>query len=291
MSNELVRAVARDGNLRFVVVRNTELVQVIANQHQLKGALLSPFGNIITTAQLLATQLKGPGTASVRLESDGIMSFAAADSTPFGLTRALVPQKVLEAAALDPSRPVVGKGTLSVTKILNHGAQPYKGIVQLVPGSVALSVAYYLDKSEQIRSCVGLATSFDHAGVVSSGGFMVQVFPKTPESSIERMEETVGSLGDMSELFAKSVDCEGVLERLADGFDVEVVRRDQPSFHCPCTRERSTTAVIALGAEEIEALSRSNEPLNITCDYCRERYAFSPDELAAICQKLRSTDG
>lgn len=283
MADELVRAVANKAKLRFVVVHNPTTVRTIADQHGVDGALFVPLGNAISSAQLLATQLKGPGAVSVMIENDGAVSYIAADSNPFGLSRAMIPPRVIEAAsAIDPTKELIGKGTLMVEKRISGAKQGYRGVVELASSSIARCVAFYLDRSEQIPSCIGLSTRFDGRGLRASGGFMIQAFPDTEASTIDRMEATVRELPPMDELFADDADGDSVLERLGAGFKIEVVSRSEPRPFCPCSRERSARAASAIGRAELQGFVDRAEDLELRCDFCRKLYRFTVAELSAM---------
>lgn len=283
MGQEIVRAVAHKRDLRYVVVINTETVADVARRHKVTGADLTPLGSVMSGTQLLATLLKGAGTLTCKVDSDGALPWIAADATPLGLVRATLRRAAADDESSDLGTPLIGDGTLTVEKRLVEGGSGYRGIVELVSPQIAPSLAYYLEKSEQIRSCIGLSTTFDHTGVVSSGGFMIQVFPGTEERSIELVEEQINSLESINELFPRGVTADDVLKRLAgDDVDLQIMSRHPVTFHCPCTRERSLKALVALGRDELEAMLADGGEIAMSCDYCKEPYAFNADEVRSL---------
>lgn len=288
----ILRAVAGAEDLRFVVVRNVETVQTIAQRHGVSGAFLKPLGQVVSATQLLATQLKGMGAVSTRFESDGLISLLCADSNPFGLVRATVSREDLAKDALNSETPFVGKGTLTVDRRLSNETQSYRGIVELISPSVAKCVAFYLDKSEQVRSCIGLSTSFDHRGVTSSGGFMIQAFAdSTKENALARVEETIQELTDLDQIFRDSKTADEVLQRLGQGFELQVMSRHRVDHFCPCSRASSERALVALGAVELKGYIDRAEEMFLNCEFCREEYQFTVQDITTIRQRILSSGG
>jgi molecular chaperone Hsp33 len=286
MADAIVRAVAPESDLRFVAVKNLDTVTAIANLHETTGAMLTPLGHIITSCQLLATLLKGPGAVSMHIETTGVIPYMSADANPFGLARATMPKDLAHSTdALDTSKPLIGEGTLTIGKKLTKGGRPYRGIVELNSSNLALCVTHYLEKSEQVRSAFALSTTFNHKGVASSGGFMVQAFPGSKENALVTIEKTILALESVDQLVSESDDAEGIIRVLADGLDLEMMSHHVPSPYCPCSREGSETAVLALGKAELKKVIADGEELKLNCDYCRSRYRFTIDDLAAILKR------
>jgi molecular chaperone Hsp33 len=286
MADSIVRAVAPKSDLRFVAIKNIETVGAIAKLHNATGAMLTPLGHLVTSCQLLGTLLKGPGAVSVNMETDGVIPYMAGDANPFGLVRATLPKDLAAStAALDTSKPLIGKGTLTIGKKLTPGGKPYHGIVELISPNLALCISHYLDKSEQLRSAFGLSTTFNHNGIVSSGGFMVQAFPGSNESALQEVEKTIQSLASADDIITTAADPEEIIRALAGGCELEFMSHHEPKPYCPCSREGSETAVYGLGAEEIKKLVKEGEDLNLDCDYCRCRYKFTKEDLDAMLKR------
>lgn len=286
MADAIVRAVAPKADLRFVAVKNIETVSAIAGLHNATGAMLTPLGHMISSCQLLGTLLKGPGAVSMSIETDGVIPHLAADANPFGLVRATMPKDLAQSTeALDTSKPLIGKGTLTIGKKLTGGGRPYKGIVELTSTNLAICVAHYLEKSEQVRSAFGLSTTFDHSGIVCSGGFMVQAFPGSDPSALEQIERNIRKLESADQLISKAGTAKEIIDFLAQDLEIEVMSEHEPKPYCPCSREGSESGVAALGLDELKKIVASGEELKLNCDYCRSSYQFTTDDIQGIIQR------
>jgi molecular chaperone Hsp33 len=57
------------------------------------------------------------------------------------------------------------------------------------------------------------------------------------------------------------------------------------AFHCGCSRDRIEQALITLGVDEIRSLAERGEDTVITCEFCREPYAFTPEDLRRLADE------
>ena len=54
------------------------------------------------------------------------------------------------------------------------------------------------------------------------------------------------------------------------------------AFHCNCSRERVTKALVAMGDKELRSLIDEGKPVTLNCHFCNTDYTFSVDELKTI---------
>jgi len=174
-------------------------------------------------------------------------------------------------------------GYLSVTKDLGM-REPYQGTVELQSGEVGADLAYYLARSEQTPSGVGIGVFVDREGQVeAAGGFLVQLLPGLEEAEIAEIERAMASLPHPTTLIREGVTPEQVLERIFPG-GYEPLDRYPVRFHCPCSRERFEAAIVTLGKREIEHIIEEEEKefTEVVCHFCNEAYHFSPQQMQEI---------
>ena len=58
-------------------------------------------------------------------------------------------------------------------------------------------------------------------------------------------------------------------------------------FHCPCSRARAAATLALLGEDDLLALIQEEGQADVTCEFCREHYAFTDATLEEIRQGLR----
>lgn len=288
MPDLMLRAVAPAADLRIIVVKNDDVVQAIAEAHACTGAAVVPLGQVVTGAQLLGTQLKGPGAVSVRLEGRGALRSIIAEANPFGLVRALV-RAPAEARAAGTADGLLGPGTLSVERRAAEGAPAYTGVVEVQGGDVGAGFAHYLRQSEQIDCLLGLATVRGQGSRVASGGFMVQLFPGSDAQALERLRANLARHASLDALVG-ACDAAELLGALTEGLASTVLRTDSPAMYCPCSRERFLSSVAALPLDDVLELLSGGKDLETRCDFCLSLYVLGVAELEAMLRQ-RSAGG
>ncbi|MBA1394825.1 redox-regulated molecular chaperone Hsp33, partial [Lactobacillus sp. XV13L] len=150
--------------------------------HDTWSASSAVLGRSLVASVLLAgAELTGKEELTVRLLGNGPVGptvvTAKADLTVKGYVKnphiALPPQKN---GHIDVKK-AVGQGWLEVTKDLGL-KEPYTGQVPIVSGEIAEDIAYYLTKSEQIPSAVGLFVFVNPNNTIGEDSeFMLQALP------------------------------------------------------------------------------------------------------------------
>ena len=180
MSDYLVKAIDKTKNLRLITVNAKDLVSEAQKRHDTWSASSAVLGRTLIGGLLLsAALLKDKDELTVRLLGNGpvvaTVVTAKADLMIKGYVQnphiALPPKKD---GHIDVAK-AVGEGWLEVTK--DQGLkQPYTGQVPIVSGEIAEDFTYYLAKSEQIPSAVGLSVFVEpNNSIGAAGGFVLQV--------------------------------------------------------------------------------------------------------------------
>ena len=58
-------------------------------------------------------------------------------------------------------------------------------------------------------------------------------------------------------------------------------------FLCSCSKPRMEQALISLGHQDLVALIHEREEVEVTCEFCRERYLFRREELERLLQEIQ----
>jgi molecular chaperone Hsp33 len=184
---------------------------------------------------------------------------------------------------------VVGTdGYLSVIRDLGM-RETYQGTVELVSGEIGLDLAYYLGKSEQTPSVVGVGVFvLPDTTVDAAGGYLVQLLPGVDEDEVAALERRVAALPHPTALIREGVTPEQILGRIfPEGF--EQLDRYPVRFHCPCSRERFESAIVSLGESEIRRIidEEENEHTEVVCHFCNQAYHFTRGDMAGILEAAR----
>lgn len=289
-TNYLVRATALDDRVRAFALDGTELVGELQRRHGMypvptaavgrtaMGALLLAAASLKKDEQVLTVEVNGGGPIGrILCTANGVGEVRGLASNPHVHADSVAPGKLNVAGVVGSS------GYLSVTKDLGL-RDSYRGTVELNSGEIGDDLAFYLVRSEQIPSAVGLGVFVMPDGTVeAAGGYLIQLLPGLEEDEIKQIEAEVAALPHPTALIREGVGPEEVLERVFSG-RMKILDRYPVRFGCPCSRERFERALVTLGGDELTRIieEEENEVTELVCHFCNEAYHFSAGDMAEI---------
>jgi molecular chaperone Hsp33 len=288
MKDHMIRILTRDGSLRATAAITTNVVEETRRRQGTDPTATVALGRLVTGAALLGGTLKGDQRLALMVEGNGPLQKLHAETDALGRLRGSVKNPISGLPPIKGRFPVadaVGKaGFLHVTKDLGL-KEPYRSMVQLPSGEIAKDLTYYLTVSEQTPSSVGLGVYVEPDGSVSSaGGFLVQALPDADEMLIPLLEERLQDFPPTTTLLREGLGPIHILEQLFAGIPFSLKERTDLIFHCGCSRRQVTRMLWALGKAELHQLQAREEETVVTCEFCKESYRFSRDELAELAE-------
>jgi len=286
MSDQLIRIMTDDGNLRAMAASTTDLVEELRRRHGTDPTATVALGRLASGTALLGSLLKGDQRLALMIEANGPLRKLHAETDAAGHLRATVRNPISGLPPTETGFPVaaaIGKaGFLHVVKDLEL-KEPYRSMVQLYTSEVAEDLAYYLTTSEQIPSSVALGVSLNSDGsVATAGGLMIQAMPGCPEDLLEHLETTLLQLPPVTSLLADGCSPGEILAKALPGCRFKI-SQSLPLIHrCGCSLRQIVNMLRMLPEEERQELASRREAVEVTCEYCREIYRFTPDELAGL---------
>lgn len=286
MNDYLVKAIDKTKNLRLLTITATNLVQEAQTRHDTWSASSAVLGRTLVAGILLAgAELTDKEELTVRLLGDGPVGptvvTAKSDLTVKGYVKnphiALPPKKN---GHIDVKK-AVGKGWLEVTKDLGL-KKPYTGQVPIVSGEIAEDIAYYLTKSEQIPSAVGLSVFVNPNNTIGeAGGFMLQALPGASDSLITETINRINDLPALSSAFLDGLTPEKLAAMIL-GDDCKILEKNEVAFKCDCSKEKYGNILATLKDSQLKAMINEDHGAELTCNFCGNKYQFSEEELKAI---------
>lgn len=293
--DHLVRATAMDGRVRAFALSATRVVGDLQRRHDTYPAVSAALGRTAMGALLL-------GAASLK-EEDHLLTVEVRGGGPVGRilctvngrgeVRGLVSNPHADAPGVKPGKlnvvGVVGSGGyLSVTKDLGM-REPYQGTVELQSGEIGDDLAFYLLRSEQTPSAVGIGVFvLPDGSVEAAGGFLIQLLPGATDEEIAAIERAIAALPHPTTLIREGVTPEGILDRIFPAGWTSLGSAPV-RFHCPCSRDRFERAIVSLGSAEIERIisEEDRDATEVVCHFCNEAYHFAPDDMREILEAAR----
>jgi molecular chaperone Hsp33 len=194
----LVRIITKDRNFRALACVTTNLVNEACRKNGTYPTASAALGRALTGVALLGALLKSGQRVALKLEGNGPLKKIVVEGESNGAVRGYVDVPNVDLPPKDGKSDVasaLGKvGIFTLTKDLGM-MEPYQGIVQLYTSEIAADIAFYLAKSEQIPSAVGLGVFIEPDDRVSAaGGFLIQSLTTTNEEAIDKLIEHIEKL-------------------------------------------------------------------------------------------------
>lgn len=180
----------------------------------------------------------------------------------------------------------IGNGILTV--IRDEGvSEPYVGQTSLVTGEIGEDLTYYFAESEQIPTSVGLGVLIDKdLSIKHAGGFIIQMLPFSSEATVTKLEKRLSEISSVTDFFNSGKSPEDMMRSILGeevfGEDISIEETRPTAYHCNCSRERVTKALISIGKKELKSMIDDNKPVNLHCDFCNTDYEFSIPEIQYI---------
>jgi molecular chaperone Hsp33 len=293
MPDSIVTATSKDGTISVAAGITTSLVREAQRRHSLSPTASAALGRLMTGAALLGTSLKGRERLSVQVAGDGPLGSLVADvslkdATLIGArgyaARPEVDLPLNDSGKFDVGG-AVGRGRLQVTVSYEVG-QPYVGIVELESGELGDDLAAYLVKSQQIPSVVALGVLADRSGIRAAGGVIVQALPGADERTLERLEAAAARMLPVTEQIDGGATAADLAAAATAGLDISPRGDYGVRFACRCSREKVEIALLGLGREELERIAGEEPETEAICEFCKHRYALTPDEVLGLVRRL-----
>jgi molecular chaperone Hsp33 len=296
MSDHLIRALALEGTARLVAVDATETVEALRRIHESAPTATVAVGRTAIGALLLAASLekttRREPVLTLEIDSDGPVARLVATASPQGWVRAFAahPQAdapQLASGELDVPAIVGSTGHLAVTRDSGSGT-PYRGVVELESGRLALELSRYLKDSEQTPAAAVLGVQLHPDRTVqAAGGYVLQLLPGASDDAADQLTDRVRQLSSVTNDLNRGGGPRDWLAHLAPS--TLDVREEVPvRFHCGCSVDRVERALRLLGAAQIRALL-SEEPgagAELRCEFCKQAYTLSRDRLTELLLEM-----
>lgn len=306
VTDQILPFLIQHGAFRGRLVRIDDIVSTIVSRHAYPEPVAVMLAETAVLACVLADSLKYDGIFTLQTKSDGPISTLVVDVTSTGDVRGVAhfdPERleaeVAKAGGVrgigDRVPKLLGSGYLAFTVDQGPETDRYQGITELTGGTLSECAHAYFRDSEQLETAVKLSVDHDDAGLWRAAGLMLQRMPMPSERRLTPEEEDVvedawrtgvilmGSVKD-DELLSPEIAPDTVLYRLFHQEHLVVHPARHPRFGCRCSHDRVATALSQFPREELETM-KIEDVVEVTCDFCNERYEFTDADLDAITGK------
>ena len=293
MSDQLVRAISKDGFVKAVAVSTRDLTERARQIHKTLPVATAALGHTLAAASMMGNALKGDGASvTLQIKGGGPLGKILAVSDNEGNVRGTVDDPAVDIplrpdGKLDVGSAVGCDGTLTVIRDLNM-KEPYVGSVGLLGGEIAEDLAAYFVESEQIPTACGLGVLVDRdQSVLAAGGYLIQLLPGAGEDVISKVEGGVMAAGSVTGLLRENDDPEAILRKVLSDFDLDILEKSPVEYRCYCSRERMERALISLGPQQLESLIEEQGSAELRCQFCDNVQTFTRQQLEALLSNMK----
>ena len=290
MNDYIIRATAANDQIRAFAAVTTEMVETAREHHNTSPVATAALGRLLTAGAMMGSMMKGEkDVLTLQIKAGGPLQGITVTADSQGNVKGYVgnPDVCIPANSkgkLDVAG-AVGPGFLTVIKDMGL-KEPYSGQVMLQTCEIAEDLTYYFATSEQVPSAVGLGVLMNKNNTVrQAGGFIVQLMPFAEEEVISRLEQNVQKINSVTNLLEEGHTPESLLERVLEGFDVQINEKTDTRFHCNCSKERVAKALISIGRKELNEMIQEGKPIEMNCHFCNTNYNFTVEELKEILRR------
>ena len=270
------RGLARDGQMRFLVVRCTNALRENCAKLKAGDEAARLIGETLISSLLLRSTLSPGERLQFIAHNNGPSGRIIGDIWSDDGMRATV-----QNIEIPHGMSGLGEGHLEISRT-RAGKPPYRSSIPL-QATIADSVMHYLLNSEQIVSLLRVELKREAGEIIFAGGYLVQMMPEGKHEDLKRMVANIDQLPRLQVgMMPADADGRAWAGQLMDGYLWDQVAREKVLFACRCSHERVLTMLSTLPRSDLEEIIGDGEPVETTCEYCHTEYRISPEQLKAL---------
>jgi len=277
----LQRFVFEHARVRGELVRLDETWREVRRRREYPEAVRGALGELTAASVLLAATLKFEGGALVLQIQGGhpvdlLVVECQADLSLRAMARW---DGGLPALGSHPTlHELAGGGRCALTIDPGRGLSSYQGIVPLEGRTTAQVLERYMARSEQIATLFSLAASEERAA-----GLLIQKLPEAggkaaPDADPDLWNRVGHLAATLTRAELLELPGRDILRRLFHDEDLRLFETMPVRFACRCSRERVAGLIRMVGADEVRQALADRGTIDVTCEFCGERYVVSREE-------------
>jgi molecular chaperone Hsp33 len=292
-SNDLLhRFLFDDCDIRGEIVTLGDSYREVLSHNPQVPAIRRLLGEFLAAVSLLSSTLKFEGRIILQARGDGPLSTIMAECNHHNSLRGIVrthPDVELteELANHGSLQQLLGNGVLVITIEPQRGEnfggklERHQGIVPMDADNLSGCLEHYFQQSEQLATRLWFVADNDTAT-----GFLIQALPQqlitNSDDNLDKWETITALAHTIKPEELLELDHATVLYRLFNEHTLRLFEPKALHFACSCSRERSASALLSIGKEEVEELLVEKGSIDIDCQFCNQHYHFAADDVRIL---------
>lgn len=292
-SNDLLhRFLFDDCDIRGEIVTLGDSYREVLSHNPQAPAIHRLLGEFLAAVSLLSSTVKFEGKIILQARGDGAISTIMAECNHHNSLRGIVRLnsdiELNEELALNGNlQQLLGNGVLVITiepqraESFGGTIERHQGIVPMDTDNLAGCLEHYFEQSEQLATKMWFAASEEFVT-----GFLIQALPQqliANEDDNRDKWETVITLADtIKPVELLELEHSAVLYRLFNEHPLRLFEPKALHFACSCSRERSISALLSIGKDEVEELLVERGSIDIDCQFCNQHYHFAAGDVRKL---------
>lgn len=288
MADKIVRAVAKDGQVRIIGGDTTELVSKATKIHECAATASAAYGRMLTCGSLMGTMLKSPkDSLTLKIDGKGPAKGIVVTAYSDGHVKGYIGNPKVDLPAnnlgkLDVGGAIGKDGGLLIIRDMGL-KEPYVGQVPIYTGEVGDDLAYYFTVSEQTPSAVAVGVLVDKdLSIKSAGGFIIQMMPNADELLADLITYRLQEVPPISKLLSDGKTIEEILQLIFEDMDLKILEEIHPEYKCDCSREKVEKALISIGKKDLKEIYDEGKEEELVCQFCNEKYKFTHEDIGKL---------
>jgi molecular chaperone Hsp33 len=232
----------------------------------------------------MAGSLKFEGRLSLQIEGAGPLRLLLAQCTHRHAIRGVARHRDAPAEARGIAA-LCGRGQLAVTIEQEGRADHYQGVVPLEKPELSDCLEHYFERSEQLPSRLLLVSTAERAAGlllqrVATAGSGTDAMQRADADDAWRRIGLLAATLSASELL--QLPCRDLLRRVFPEDDIRLFTGTPVWFQCSCSRARVAGILQSLGEDELQALLRERDDVEVRCEFCNRAWRFDAVDVAGL---------
>lgn len=296
--DKLIKFMAYNERVSVVCANTTKLVNKVKDIHDLTPTTTAAMGRFITICGIMGfTDTKeNEDSITIQIKGNGpigSMICVVRKEENVSKVKACISNHLVELplkpnGKIDVGGAVGNQGFLNIIRKNSITDSEYNGVIPLVSGEIAEDFTEYFAKSEQKPTVLALGVLVNKDGVLSSGGYMINLMPDATEEDIQNIEKALESAPNISQLLLDNKSLEKIAEIVTGDKDVKVIQDDlKIEYECDCNKEKFEDGLISIGKEDLEKIINEDGKAEVVCHFCNKKYNFNKEELTGLLERIQ----